>query len=62
MPWKVCTDIKELKPGMVIRSANRQTHYMVTSNFGDRATAVRTVDVTNPSEWHIHTGPERHDA
>ena len=25
--------------------------FMVTDNFGERVTAVRTVDITNPLEW-----------
>lgn len=28
-----------------------ETHYIVTANYGDRVTAVKTVDVTYPSEW-----------
>jgi len=27
--------------------------YMVTDNFGDRVTAVATMDVTNPTEWNL---------
>ncbi len=25
--------------------------YVVTANYGNRATAVRSVDITNPDEW-----------
>lgn len=28
-------------------------YYTVLSNYGDRVTAVRTVDMTNPSEWDL---------
>lgn len=55
--WKEIKDINDLKPGDIVRhegSFNRQ--YVVTSNYGDRATAVDSVDITNPGEWLILKG------
>ena len=46
-------ELKNLKEGDVIASMFDGKVYMVTGNYGDRATAVRTVDVTNPAEWEL---------
>jgi|WetSurMetagenome_2_1015567.scaffolds.fasta_scaffold1234313_2 hypothetical protein len=27
--------------------------YVVMSNYGNRATAVRTIDMTNPNDWEL---------
>ena len=45
-------DLKSLTTGDIVRSADGAT-YIVTANYGDRVTAVRTVDITNPSEWDL---------
>jgi hypothetical protein len=41
-----------LKPGDFITSDATGELYIVTANYGDRVTAVRSVDLTNPDEWH----------
>lgn len=46
-------DIRDLKPGMIIRHIDSSNSYMITVNYGSRATAVRTIDVTNCIEWRI---------
>lgn len=44
--------IDQLKTGMIVRRRNNDPGaYVVHSNYGGRVTAVRTVDITNPSEW-----------
>lgn len=43
--------LKELKTGDIVRHKGKGEAYVVTSNFGDRVTAVRTVDITNAPEW-----------
>lgn len=43
----------KLQPGDIVRHAESGESYMVTSNYGERVTAVRTVDLTNPHEWQL---------
>jgi hypothetical protein len=46
--------LKKLQEGDKIRHRSDPTNlYTVTGNYGDHVTAVKTVDVTNPSEWEI---------
>lgn len=44
-------DLKSCPPGTLVRSKLTGTVYIVTANYGGRLTAVKTVDVMNPSEW-----------
>ena len=44
-------ELKTLQVGDVVRHVSQAGSFTVTGTYGDRATAVRTVDVTNPSEW-----------
>ena len=46
-------DMKKLQPGDVIRGKSSSHGFIVTANYGTRVTAVRTVDLTNPSEWDL---------
>ena len=50
---RICQSIDELKEGTIIRNLGSGHAYIITQNWGDHATAVRTVDVSNPSEWEI---------
>jgi hypothetical protein len=43
--------IADLRVGDIIRGKASGDSYVVTAIYGDRATAVRTMDVTNPAEW-----------
>ena len=45
--------ISDLKPGMIIRHKGSSEGYIVTANYGNYAFAVRTMHVSNPSEWLI---------
>jgi hypothetical protein len=45
--------IMQLKTGDIIRSRLSGEAYVVTGQYGGRATAVKTVDVTNPDEWLV---------
>lgn len=54
-------DFQNLKPGDVVRHQSGGANYLVTATYGDRVTAVRTIDMTNPIEWvvvltatHVH--------
>jgi len=44
-------EMKNLKRGDIVKNDGSGNSYVVTANYGDRITAVRTVDITNPSEW-----------
>jgi hypothetical protein len=44
-------EFKALDRGDIIRNIESEKSYVVDQNLGDRAIAIRSVDVTNPSEW-----------
>lgn len=45
-------EFEGLKPGDLVRHARGDWQvYVVTACHGDRVTAVRTIDMTNPVEW-----------
>ena len=48
--------MKSLKTGDIIRGRLSSDSYVVTVNYGDHVTAVRTVDVTNSDEWDLVVG------
>lgn len=53
MKFKRVESICDVVPGLVILHIGSGETYIVTANYGDRATAVRTQDITNPFEWRI---------
>lgn len=46
-------EFKNLQRGDLVRHETRCEVYQVTANYGNRVTAVRTIDMTNPSEWRL---------
>jgi hypothetical protein len=46
-------EMKNLQPGDIVRSKSGSLGYIVTTNYGTHITAVRIVDITNPTEWSI---------
>jgi hypothetical protein len=46
-------EFRNLLPGDMVRHAGGGDNYVITSPFGTRHTAVRTVDMTNPAEWAL---------
>lgn len=48
-------EMENLKDGDIISHRVHKGHFMVTANYGDRVTAVKTVDITNPDEWEIES-------
>lgn len=44
-------EMKDLKPGDIVCHVSNSLRYIVTANYGDRVTVVRTHDLTNPIEW-----------
>jgi hypothetical protein len=52
--FKPIDRISQIHPGSHVRhKINKEHSFVVTANYGDRATAVLTVDITNPSEWEV---------
>lgn len=56
--WQDLESIEELKAGDLIRHKMPVERpfgetLMVQANYGDRATAIRTADVTNAPEWEV---------
>lgn len=46
-------ELKELERGDIVRHLGDAGSFVVCDNFGKRVTAVRTADITNPSEWEV---------
>jgi len=47
------TEIDALAVGDIVAHISDGKAFIVTGNYGDRVTAVRTIDITNPTEWVI---------
>ncbi len=45
--------LRALQTGDIIQSKTTGVSYVVTGNYGDHVTAVKTVDVTHASEWRV---------
>lgn len=45
--------MRALRPGDVVQSLHTGLAYVVTGNYGNRVTAVRTADISNPVEWGL---------
>jgi len=47
-------EFSALRPGDTVRGKlPTSLPYIVTANYGDRVTAVRSADMTNPDEWEL---------
>lgn len=46
-------EFNKLRPGDMVYGKVSNVGYIVTANYGDRVTAVRTVDMTKPDEWTL---------
>ena len=54
MKYEKLKSIGELQQGDIVRHRiNKDLVYVVHANYGSRATAVRTADITNADEWEI---------
>lgn len=54
MIFKLVERLEDLQPGDIVRHrVAGDKSYVVTANYGDRITAVHTVDITNPAEWVV---------
>ncbi len=45
--------LSKLKPGDTVRHISSSESMIVTANYGDRVTAVRTADISNAKEWFL---------
>lgn len=60
LPPMTQAEFNGLQTGDIVRHAgDAAREYVVTANYGDRVTAVRTVDLTNPSEWNLVSKVQR---
>jgi hypothetical protein len=46
-------DLSDINRGDIVRHKSSADSYVVTAHYGDRLTLVRTVELTNPSEWWL---------
>lgn len=46
-------EMRKLSRGAIVRHKHGAESYVVTANYGDRVTLVRTADMTNPAEWDL---------
>ena len=46
-------EFDDLKRGDIVRGVGDARSYVVTGHYGNRATIVRTLDLTNPDEWEL---------
>ena len=46
-------EFKQLERGDLVCHATAHDIYIVTANYGDRITAIRSQDLTNPREWEL---------
>ncbi|WP_257540692.1 hypothetical protein [Sphingobium sp. CFD-1] len=52
-------EFRSLQRGDIVRHAGGADAYVVTSNYGDRVTAVLTADLTNAREWILIAPPPK---
>lgn len=52
-------EFESLQPGDIVKHKTMAYSLVVTANYGGRATAVRTHDLTNPEEWDLMTKREK---
>ena len=53
--------MRKLQVGDLVRGKLSGMTFVVTGNYGDRVTAVKTVDMTNPEEWEIVSVQHNYD-
>lgn len=44
-------ELRDLEVGDIVRNKSGSEGYVITGSYGNRAIGVRTIDITNPSEW-----------
>jgi hypothetical protein len=53
--FKPLMKLADLKEGDIVRHVNARegNRFVVSGNYGNRATAIGSVDITNPPEWLV---------
>ena len=51
MKLKQLEKLSDLAVGDIVRNKSASEAMVVTGNYGTHVTAVRTTDISNPSEW-----------
>jgi len=51
--WLPIKKVSQLNRGDIIMHISGGSSYIVSENYGERATAVDTKDITNASEWLV---------
>lgn len=46
--------LDDAKCGMIVRNKGSFETYQIYSNNGTNATAIKVIDITNPSEWEVY--------
>ena len=54
-------EFKGLGPGDVVRHEGASEAVVVTANYGEHVTAVRSYMITNPDEWRLVAKARGHD-
>jgi len=60
--WKTLESIGDLNPGDLVRGKSGKVVAVVTANYGHRATAVRSYDITNAPEWETMVPDEEEES
>jgi hypothetical protein len=53
MKYEPVKNIEDLEVGDIVKGKSSGYAFIVTANYGDRVTAVLTVDITNAIEWEV---------
>ena len=53
MKYKIVRTLRDLRRGNIVRHRTGGPTYVVNTNFGQRVTAVASIDITNPEEWEV---------
>lgn len=53
MYYEQIKSFSDVERGDIIKHKSTHKSFVVTGNYGERITAVRTIDATNPSEWEV---------
>ena len=60
--YRKVENFNQLQRGTIIRHVLNERTFVVTGNYGNRAIAVASVDVTNLSEWLAFDDSEHSDS
>ncbi len=53
--YKKLNRVRDLQIGQIVKNVPDGIPYIVVGVYGERATAVRTADITNAIEWEVLT-------